>query len=84
MLVEIGVDAEDVLVAIVIVAIFQPAEHIVGEGIVQTRADRIAVERGAVLAGAGRFDETARGCPAGGTIEQGTVCLLYTSPSPRD
>jgi hypothetical protein len=43
-LVEVGIDAQKVLAAVIIVAIFNPSEDVVGKGIIDTCADRPARE----------------------------------------
>lgn len=73
-LVEVGIDgaAEQVLVAEVRVAVFEAAEHVVGEGLIDARAGGPAVEGLGVLGHAG-IDEATGYSPAGGAVDQRAV-----------
>jgi len=71
-LVEVGIDAAKVLAAIVVVAIFDPPEDIVGEGIVETGSNGPAGERRIIIANRGAYVAPGAG-PAGSAIKQRVI-----------
>src|SRR5690606_10217380 len=71
-LVEVHVLSEDIAATIVVVAVFGAAEHVVGEGVVETGADGPAMQRVVVVDTRG-IDADIGGCPATCRIEQRAV-----------